>query len=614
MKVGLLALWGSLMLVLHVPVSGFGVSRMSSLYSKKVSSFRLASDKDNEVPEDAVPLNSPEVKYVLGELMKTLEKSAGMKNADDMASTDDMIKEVDAGFAKLLSEIKGSSKLTETQKRLLTAETALTMSDAKEGDGNAAASASASMSTDRLGENPVKTLVYSQQVSPYLIVHGPGPVGRGLVAFMKSLGSSVSVKYIDASTLAIAPESEIDYAVRDCRSVIIAADADADEIDGAGGGLFGGLGGGSKRGNVPSFVVNEKSLKRLLNACMNQRKRKPAGEGYNVKVVALAPAAKQPKSLASLLGGETFSIENEVLLQCQRRQIDYAVVKVGSLVRREGSGSGSSGSGSFEKNDRLRPRRVDSAGKDNIPFVFTRSRVEPGEVTETPVAVEAVLRAASHPQTNSTVSVVSIDPLAREPSDAEWDDEFQKIDGPELLRIPLRYASELQMAIKMGRVAAELQAPGRGLVTPIEVERYANGVKILFRPQDSSYMSSKEEREREREREGQAVAEAPKKDARMGNYVPPEAMIDAKEAAGAKKKDEGGVKSKPKRKYKPEGGLEVIVDSEPYKRVRIRRCNMGPDPVVKEESEALILKALQQAIRNLEAFYEKMVTEGMDEL
>jgi hypothetical protein len=100
----------------------------------------------------------------------------------------------------------------------------------------------------------------------------------------------------------------------------------------------------------------------------------------------------------------------------------------------------------------------------------------------------------------------------------------------------------------------------------------------------------------------------------MGNYVPPEAMIDAKEAAGAKKKDEGGVKSKPKRKYKPEGGLEVIVDSEPYKRVRIRRCNMGPDPVVKEESEALILKALQQAIRNLEAFYEKMVTEGMDEL
>ena len=39
---------------------------------------------------------------------------------------------------------------------------------------------------------------------------------------------------------------------------------------------------------------------------------------------------------------------------------------------------------------------------------------------------------------------------------------------------------------------------------------------------------------------------------------------------------------------------------------------MGPDPVVKEESEALILKALQQGIRNLEAFYEKMIKEGYD--
>ena len=69
-----------------------------------------------------------------------------------------------------------------------------------------------------------------------------------------------------------------------------------------------------------------------------------------------------------------------------------------------------------------------------------------------------------------------------------------------------------------------------------------------------------------------------------------------------------------RRKQKPDGGMVVIVDSEPYKRVRIRRCNMGPDPVVKEESEAIILKALRQGIKNLEAFYEKMVSEGIDEV
>ena len=61
-----------------------------------------------------------------------------------------------------------------------------------------------------------------------------------------------------------------------------------------------------------------------------------------------------------------------------------------------------------------------------------------------------------------------------------------------------------------------------------------------------------------------------------------------------------------------EGGLEVIVDSEPYMRVRIRRTNMGPNAVVKEESEAIILKALQRGIRNLEGFYEKMIKEGLD--
>ena len=69
---------------------------------------------------------------------------------------------------------------------------------------------------------------------------------------------------------------------------------------------------------------------------------------------------------------------------------------------------------------------------------------------------------------------------------------------------------------------------------------------------------------------------------------------------------------KSKQKKKMEGGLEVIVDTEPYKRVRIRRTNMGPNAIVKEESEAIILKALQQGIRNLEGFYEKMVKEGLE--
>jgi hypothetical protein len=52
--------------------------------------------------------------------------------------------------------------------------------------------------------------------------------------------------------------------------------------------------------------VNEKSLKRLLNAAMSQRRKMASGDGGgsggNIKVVALAAAAKAPKSFVSLLG------------------------------------------------------------------------------------------------------------------------------------------------------------------------------------------------------------------------------------------------------------------------------------------------------------------------
>lgn len=377
-----------------------------SLPRNRRTSWTLGSDMDDEIPEGAVPLDSPEVKYVLGELMKTLEKSAGVTDSSSSSSkdTEDMMRDIDVGFAKLLSEIKSSSKLTETQKRLLTAETALTMSDAKEGDTNAMDSASATSAKEHFGLNPVQTLAYSQQAAPYLIVHGSGPVGTALKAFMKSLGSSVDVKYIDASALAVVPEEEIDYAVRDCRSIIIAADDEEKDNNsnnsgssGSGGGFLSSLGlggrggnntpGGSKMNkNIPRFVVNEKALKRLLNAAMKARNKASSKGSYNVKVVALAAAAKEPQSLASLLGGETFNMENEVILQCQKRQIGYAVMKVGCIVDLDSDQDRAM----FISNNRLRPALYSFNDKDKdkdkdagvIPMIFTRSRVEPGEMTD----------------------------------------------------------------------------------------------------------------------------------------------------------------------------------------------------------------------------------------
>jgi hypothetical protein len=565
---------------------GLQMSRSGTKKYNRILLNPLSATPDSDVPEGAIPMESKEVEFVMEELMKTLTAAAGTKASNEDGDGPSM-QDVDNSFAKLLSDIKGSTTLTESQKRVLTAETALTMSDAQEGDTNVMESADASKRKEKIGVDKVKTLVYSQEAAPYLVVHGPGPVGQGVFAFMKSLGRTVSATYIEADSLAVIQESELDYAVRDCRSIILAADSLPSS--GKGGGFFGGA------ADSP-FVVNEKAIKRLLNAAMKARNKASSDNKRNVKIVALAEAAKAPKSIASLLGGETFSLENEVILQCKKRQLDYAIIKVGRVVTDT----------DFAKNDRLRP-----AGRKSVPFTFTRSRVEPVEVTQRDVAVEALLRAASHPQTNSTVSVVSVDPVDRSFTDEEWDDEFCRIEGPELLRVPLKYASELQMGIKVGRIAKELQEPGSGLITPIEVERFSNGVRILFRPKASAYQSSKEERRSGEEAEAQAEAAAAAKAAEIkarGGYIRPEDISDE----GPRPVEKKAVRPKRQQKKKMEGGLEVIVDSEPYRRVRVRRTNMGPDAVVKEESEAIILKALQQGIRNLEGFYDKMIKEGLD--
>ena len=147
------------------------------------------------------------------------------------------------------------------------------------------------------------------------------------------------------------------------------------------------------------------------------------------------------------------------------------------------------------------------------------------------------------------MSVICIDPVDRSFSDEEWDDEFLRIDGPELLRMPLKYASELQMGIKVGRIAKELQEPGSGLITPIEVERFSNGVRILFRPKARSYLSSKEEK---KNAEAEEQTKAVNVKAR-GGYMRPEDMDDGNPESVQKKV----VKSKQNNKTEMEGGWRL---------------------------------------------------------
>ena len=62
-------------------------------------------------------------------------------------------------------------------------------------------------------------------------------------------------------------------------------------------------------------------------------------------------------------------------------------------------------------------------------------------------------------------------------------------------------------------------------------------------------------------------------------------------------KDQGQVRSAEKTKKKPrslEGGLELVAESVPYARIRVRRCAMGPQTVPKLESEQVVLAAVRR--------------------
>jgi hypothetical protein len=177
----------------------------------------------------------------------------------------------------------------------------------------------------------------------------------------------------------------------------------------------------------------------------------------------------------------------------------------------------------------------------------------------------------------------------------------------------------LQVAIRLGRIVQDLRESGSGLVTPIEVERFANGARILFRPKDSSYTSSKDESKAAMEADqaaAAAAATAKKTAPSKGGYSSPEMerrLEEEKKKTLASADDAKEAPSKRKRQ-KLEGGLEVIVEAQPYRRVRIRRCNMAPDTVVKEESEAVILKALTRGIQTLETDYKLLLLTAVDNM
>ena len=578
--------WTTLLLACVV---GHGFVKLSSKSRIGCSGYEHLLRSFEQDKEDGTWRDTSGVKDVLSKILESIKPVASKEIGDvdslKLNEAEDLtLADVESKFSKIFEGIKGSSQLTEMEKRMLYTEASLTLKDVQEKDDNANQYARGASNRLASTDTTFKTKIYSQDMSPVLLVCGPGPVGQKLHELGKSLGKSATFRFLDAEYLAVVQDKELNFAIKDARAIIIAADSKDGGKDGK------------------PFVVDGKSIKRLLNAATNERNNAP--KQYNVKIVAMTQATKQPKAFASFFGGDNTDLDSEVILQCQQRGLGYAIIKVGSIVV--------DGASMPIPNAKSRSARalmpMLGAGEEEaavsipaVPIAFTSSRVEASEYTRVSIAVEALLRASTHPQNNATISVLSADYLDRMPTDAEWDDEFLRIEGPELLRIPLRFASEMQIVIKVGRIAKQLLEPNSGLITPIDVERFANGVRFLFRPPVSNYVSSKEEK--------RALDELDKNAARTkaaitkGGYVSPEneALLEKQQLENAP------VAAKSKKRHNPEGGLEVIVDSFPYRRVRIRRCNMGPQTIIKEESEATILKALSRGIEAIERDYKRMI-------
>uniref|UniRef100_A0A7S0MNM1 NAD(P)-binding domain-containing protein n=1 Tax=Cryptomonas curvata TaxID=233186 RepID=A0A7S0MNM1_9CRYP len=186
------------------------------------------------------------------------------------------------------------------------------------------------------------------------------------------------------------------------------------------------------------------------------------------------------------------------------------------------------------------------------------------EDTAADVAAEASLQALLYQPLGLNKSLSLISRRGPAATQDQWDDEFLKLDGPEIWRWPLGPVP----AAACRDWLQESWAPrwikkGNGLTTPVSLTVTPLGVQLVFKPPQSGFVSFKEERDRERARD-------------RGDEPPPGAAPPAGPA---------GLRQL-------EGGVEVVVEERPAGRVRVLRCAMGEETVVKETSERILLDSL----------------------
>eukprot|EP01038_Epipyxis_sp_PR26KG_P013061 gene13061-17504_t len=597
-----------------LPITSFVLLSNSRILNRIVDSTSNIFSDANADPtiENLNTVNellANDVNSILNKITKVLQpiSDSSVQSTTEESKQPVNIETVKSQFNQLLDKIKSDTAITDNDKRIIFTEANMIVSDARQNlDISLKDSAN-----NLLSFNP-KSSIYSPNSSPVLIVTGPGIITQKVLEILAVLGKAVQVKKVDGEQLSIIQESELKFLVRDIKSVIIIADSMESNV-----GKKSWFGSSSTDSSLDlSSTIAFKGLKRLLNVVMNENNQSNTDKS-GIKITALCKATKESKSVSSFLAGDTTDLESEIILQCVQRSLGYAIVKVGKIIGDEDEiPQGVKIRNSVESNSiPVNEKQISLARK--IPpksIEYTSSKIiEYNERTRLSSAAQALLRSAVDSHRNSTISVLSNNNKVL-PTDEDWSDEFLKLYGPELYRIPIRFASYFQSLRAVTRIASSFLTPGNGLITPIKIENFNNGVRISFLPFVSNYVSSKEEKQLSaKEEEEKLSAQLLITKSTKSKYISPEMELRNEKIASQamSNKIETKVKISP---IKLEGGLEIIVENEPYLRVRIKRCNMGPQTIVKEESEKLILKKIVDGIKVLDNDYKILMTSDLDKI
>lgn len=312
---------------------------------------------------------------------------------------------------------------------------------------------------------------------------------------------------------------------------------------------------------------------------------------------------KFPYSMQNMMGGKLskmYDVEEVVISTVKGRMVveggggagdvplDYTVIKLGEIVD----------DSKVKKNS-----KGDGVGDDGVVTI------RPGDSLDGTVGVEAaanvLLQAvAMQPNArNATMSVIG--GMVNDSDDDIWGDAFLRLDGPELWRMEEkdiissnnkdevdRAFNTLTTYLEEWSLIFDNGAKGTGLTTPVTLTqpilsavqdegkssssiRVKWSLRLEFKATGTgaAYKSKSEERQLERERSTPSTTSSKKEPVVMKNVI-----------------------------QKKEGGIEILAEKTMGKngimgiRIRARRCNMNDFTVVKEISEEVIVKKVQEAV------------------